>query len=141
MSLCTPFFDVSCKRPSNFSKLKGQLHLLVCPYLCLAVPEPALRDVNRSIVCSVFASVQHAGHIVTSKSALLRSTEKVSSDGRMVFNTISIGAAVTPTVIETYFSHVRARLPTYVKNLAPENATVPQSQTPAPEAHSTHFVP
>lgn len=29
----------------------------------------------------------------------------------MVFNTITVGTAVTPTVIETYFSHVRTEPP------------------------------
>ena len=29
----------------------------------------------------------------------------------MVFNTITVSAAVTPTVIETYFSHVRIYTP------------------------------
>ena len=29
----------------------------------------------------------------------------------MVFNTITVGTAVTPTVVETYFSHVRTEPP------------------------------
>jgi len=59
----------------------------------------------------------------------------------MVFNTISVGTAVTPTVIETYFSHVcgEHKLQLEVGSLLV--TIVSQSKTPSPETYCPYLIP
>lgn len=68
-------------------------------------------------------------------------SQKVLKD--MVFNTISVGSAVTPTVIETYFSHVSAEMRSriYLNWFAKLTVSVPQSQASSPKAYSSHLIP
>ena len=64
----------------------------------------------------------------------------------MVYNTLTIATAVTPTVIETYFSHVWLcplpmdpyRLITYIDISV---LLVSQPQNPPPKAHRSHLIP
>lgn len=60
----------------------------------------------------------------------------------MVFNTISVGTAVAPTVIETYLSHVRAHW-RYLKDADSmlKSLIVPQSQATRPKTDCPHLVP
>ncbi|KAL8716758.1 MAG: hypothetical protein Q9225_005937 [Loekoesia sp. 1 TL-2023] len=56
----------------------------------------------------------------------------------MVFNTLSVGTAVTPTVIETYFSHVRVLNPPKPYKLLIKGA-VSQSQTSPSKAYGPYI--
>jgi hypothetical protein len=55
----------------------------------------------------------------------------------MHLNTACVGASVAPTVISTWFSHVRSNSPSYVPTIAEPHITVSRPQISSPEANCT----
>lgn len=59
----------------------------------------------------------------------------------MVFNTISVGTAVSPAVIQTYFSHVRYQICPRASRALIKETAVPQSKASPSEAYGSYLVP
>ena len=92
--------------------LRGAEPVDVSPFFWVFLPSYAFHSIHK------FARASQSSF--SAKPSLSSSNEKLSGRPKeavlgsssyeqqaMVFNTLSVGAAVTPTVIETWFSHVR----------------------------------